>query len=132
MRSAAPYFMEHVRLDLKASYGLDALYRGGLRVRTTLDPEWQGAAERAVRRYLPAPTDPEAALVAIDPKTGAIRAMVGGRSFERSEFNLATQARRQAGSAFKPFVLVAALERGISPLEVRRGPPSITIPDPFC
>jgi penicillin-binding protein 1A len=58
--------------------------------------------------------------------------MVGGRSFERSEFNLATQARRQAGSAFKPFVLLAALERGISPLEVRDGPSSMTIRDPFC
>ena len=132
VRSAAPHFMEHVRLDLKASYGLDALYRGGLRVRTTLDMEWQRAAERAIRAALPSPTDPEAALVAIDPRTGAIRAMVGGRSFARSEFNLATQARRQAGSAFKPFVLVAALERGISPLEVRYGPSSLTIPDPFC
>ena len=132
MRSAAPHFMEHVRLDLKASYGLDALYRGGLRVRTTLDMEWQRAAERAIRTALPSRSDPEAALVAIDPRNGAIRAMVGGRSFARSEFNLATQARRQAGSAFKPFVLVAALERGISPLEVRAGPSSLTIPDPFC
>jgi len=70
--------------------------------------------------------------VAIDPRNGAIRAMVGGRSFERSEFNLATQGRRQVGSAFKPFVLLAALERGISPLEVRDGPSSMTIPDPFC
>jgi penicillin-binding protein 1A len=132
VRSAAPHFMEHVRRDLKASYGLDALYRGGLRVRTTLDMEWQRAAERAIRSYLPASNDPEAALVAIDPRTGAIRAMVGGRSFSRSEFNLATQGRRQAGSAFKPFVLLAALERGISPLEVRYGPSSMTIPDPFC
>ena len=132
MRSEAAHFMEHVRLDLKASYGLDALYRGGLRIRTTLDMEWQRAAERAIRSYLPAPKDPEAALVAIDPRTGAIRAMVGGRSFERSEFNLATQGRRQAGSAFKPFVLLAALERGISPLELRNGPSSMTIPDPFC
>ena len=132
VRSAAPYFMEHVRRDLKASYGLDALYRGGLRVRTTLDMKWQRAAERAIHASLPAPNDPEAALVAIDPRTGAIRAMVGGRSFSRSEFNLATQGRRQAGSAFKPFVLLAALERGISPLEVRYGPSSMTIPDPFC
>jgi len=132
VRSAAPHFMEHVRLDLKASYGLDALYRGGLRVKTTLDMKWQRAAERAIRSYLPGPQGPEAALVAIDPRTGAIRAMVGGRSFTRSEFNLATQGRRQAGSAFKPFVLLAALERGISPTEVRYGPSSMTIPDPFC
>ncbi|MGH2680045.1 MAG: penicillin-binding transpeptidase domain-containing protein, partial [Actinomycetota bacterium] len=107
-------------------------YRGGLRVRTTIDAEWQRAAERAIGAHLPARTDPEAALVAIDPRTGAIRAMVGGRSFERSEFNLATQAHRQAGSAFKPFVLLAALERGISPLEFRAGPSSMTISDPFC
>ncbi|MDQ4107281.1 MAG: transglycosylase domain-containing protein, partial [Actinomycetota bacterium] len=132
VRSAAPHFMEHVRRNLKATYGLDALYRGGLRVRTTLDMDWQHSAERAVRAYLPARTDPEAALVAVDPRTGAIRAMVGGRSFDRSEFNLATQARRQAGSAFKPFVLLAALEQGISPLELRSGPSSMTIPDPFC
>jgi penicillin-binding protein 1A len=132
VRSAAPHFMEHVRRNLKATYGLDALYRGGLRVRTTLDMAWQRSAERAIRAYLPARTDPEAALVAVDPRTGAIRAMVGGRSFDRSEFNLATQARRQAGSAFKPFVLLAALEQGISPLEVRSGPSSMTISDPFC
>jgi penicillin-binding protein 1A len=132
VRSQAAHFMEHVRLALKATYGLDALYRGGLRIRTTLDMEWQHDAERAIRSYLPSPKEPEVALVAIDPRTGAIRAMVGGRSFERSEFNLATQGRRQAGSAFKPFVLLAALERGISPLEVRNGPSSMTIPDPFC
>jgi penicillin-binding protein 1A len=132
VRSEAPHFIEHVRLDLKASYGLDTLYRGGLRVRTTIDGGWQRAAERAIHDSLPAPSDPEAALVAIDPRTGAIRAMVGGRSFERSEFNLATQAQRQAGSAFKPFLLLAALERGISPLEVRSGPSSMTITDPFC
>jgi penicillin-binding protein 1A len=132
VRSEAAYFMEHVRLDLKASYGLDVLYRGGLRIRTTLDMDWQRAAERSIHSYLPDPKDPEAALVAIDPRTGAIRAMVGGRSFDRSEFNLATQGRRQAGSAFKPFVLLAALERGISPLELRNGPSSMTIPDPFC
>jgi membrane peptidoglycan carboxypeptidase len=124
--------MEHVRRDLAARYGLDVLYRGGLRIRTTLDRDMQDTAEGAVRAHLPAPNDPEAALVAIDPRTGAIRAMVGGRSFARSEFNLATQGHRQAGSAFKPFVLLAALEQGISPLETRAGPSSMTIPDPFC
>jgi len=132
VHSDAAHFMELVRRDLKASYGLAALYRGGMRIRTTLDMDWQRAAERSIHAYLPAPKDPEVALVAIDPRTGAIRAMVGGRSFERSEFNLATQGRRQAGSAFKPFVLLAALERGISPLELRNGPSSMTIPDPFC
>jgi penicillin-binding protein 1A len=130
--SEAPHFMEHVRRLLAASYGLDTLYRGGLRVRTTLDGDWQREAERAIHAALPKRSDPQAALVAIDPRTGAIRAMVGGRDFDASEFNLATQGRRQAGSAFKPFVLLAALEQGISPLEVRNGPSSLTIPDPFC
>ena len=130
--SPAPYFVEYVRGALEASYGPDALYRGGLRVRTTIALGWQRAAEAAVGRFLPASTDPDAALVAIDPRTGAIRAMVGGRDFDRREFNLATQGRRQAGSAFKPFVLLAALEQGISPLEVRNGPSRLTIPDPLC
>jgi penicillin-binding protein 1A len=130
--SEAPHFLEFVRQGLLSSYGADALYRGGLRVRTTLDTAMQEAAERAIASHLPSRKDPEAALVAIDPRTGAIEAMVGGRSFERREFNLATQGLRQAGSAFKPFVLIAALERGISPLELRYGPSSLAIHDPFC
>jgi penicillin-binding protein 1A len=130
--SAARHFSEWVRQGLLASYGADALYRGGLRVRTTLDLSMQRAAERAIASHLPSPRDPEAALVAIDPRTGAIRAMIGGRSFDRREFNLATQGLRQAGSAFKPFVLIAALERGISPLELRTGPSTLAIDDPFC
>jgi penicillin-binding protein 1A len=130
--SPAPYFVEYVRNGLESSYGPDALYRGGLRVRTTIDLGWQRAAEGAVHRFLPSATDPDAALVAIDPRTGAIRALVGGRDFDRREFDLATQGRRQAGSAFKPFVLLAALEQGISPLEVRNGPSRLTISDPLC
>jgi penicillin-binding protein 1A len=70
--------------------------------------------------------------VAIDPRTGEIRAMVGGVDFETTKFNLATQARRQTGSAFKPFVLAAALREGISPLSVMSGPSSMTIDDPRC
>ena len=130
--SEAEHFLEYVRRGLLSGYGADALYRGGLRVRTTIDLGWQHAAERAIAAHLPARRDPEAALVAIDPRTGAIRAMVGGRNFRKSEFNLATQGLRQAGSAFKPFVLIAALEQGISPLETRNGPSSLTIHDPFC
>jgi penicillin-binding protein 1A len=130
--SKAEHFLEYVRLGLLSGYGADALYRGGLRVRTTIDLGWQRAAEQAIRTHLPLRSDPEAALVAIDPRTGAIRAMVGGRNFDRREFNLATQGLRQAGSAFKPFVLLAALERGISPLETRYGPSRMSIPDPFC
>jgi penicillin-binding protein 1A len=130
--SEAEHFLEFVRRGLLSGYGADALYRGGLRVRTTIDLDWQRAAERAIATHLSHAGDPEAALVAIDPRTGAIRAMVGGRNFRASEFNLATQGLRQAGSAFKPFVLLAALEQGISPLELRHGPSRLTIPDPFC
>ncbi|HEX6400751.1 MAG TPA: PBP1A family penicillin-binding protein [Actinomycetota bacterium] len=132
VRSEAEHFLEHVRQGLVSSYGTDALYRGGLRVRTTLDLVMQRAAERAIAAHLPHAKDPEAALVAIDPRTGEILSMVGGRSFAHREFNLATQGLRQAGSAFKPFVLLAALERGISPLETRYGPSSMRIDDPFC
>ncbi len=132
VRSAAEHFLEYVRQGLVSGYGSDALYRGGLRVRTTIDLSMQRAAERAIRAHLPLASDPEAALVAIDPRTGEILSMVGGRNFDRREFNLATQGLRQAGSAFKPFVLIAALERGISPLETRYGPSSLAIDDPFC
>jgi penicillin-binding protein 1A len=128
----APHFLEYVRRRLLAAFGADALYRGGLRVRTTLEPSWQRTAEAAIATHLPPGSGPEAALVAIDPATGAIRSMVGGRDFERREFDLATQGLRQAGSAFKPFVLLAALERGISPLDLRAGPSRMTIADPFC
>ena len=66
------------------------------------------------------PDGPAAALVAIDPRTGAVRAMVGGTNFRKSQFNLATQAERQPGSSFKPIVLATALRQGISPLTTLR------------
>ena len=130
--SEAPYFTEVVRRFLFDRYGKHGTLRGGLRVETTLDLGWQRAAERAVAENLSFPGDPSAALVAIDPRTGEIRAMVGGVDFETTEFNLATQAARQTGSAFKPFVLAAALREGISPLSVMSGPSSMTIDDSRC
>ncbi len=130
--SAAPYFADHVRRYLEARYGRRETLAGGLKVGTTLDLGWQAAAERAVASHLPDPSGPAAALVAIDPRTGEIAAMVGGRNFERSRFNLATQAARQTGSAFKTFVLTAALRSGISPMSVFTGPSSATIDDPRC
>jgi penicillin-binding protein 1A len=126
----AAYFIDDVKRWLEDRFGSEQTFAGGLDVRTTLDPEWQDAAEDAVG-VLPA-HGPQGALVAIDPATGAIRAMVGGRDFQRSQFNLATQARRQPGSAAKLFGLVAALESGISPLERFAGPPRIRIPKPPC
>ena len=127
------HFMEHVRLDLKASYGLDALYRGGLRVRTTLDHGVAaGRRARDPRPICPPRSDPEAALVAIDPRTGRDPRDGRGAELRAERVQPGHPGTAPGGSAFKPFVLLAALERGISPLEVRNGPSSMTIPDPFC
>lgn len=113
--AVAPYFVEYLKQELVNEYGEEAVYRGGLTVTTTLDLTMQKAAERAVARNLDRKTDPSAALVAIDPATGEIRAMVGGRDFSKQQYNVAVQGHRQSGSAFKPFVLVAALQDGVSP-----------------
>lgn len=113
--NAAPYFVEHVKLSLIDKYGANMVYRGGMRVYTTLDMRMQGLAESAVFGTLTEPDDPEGALVAIDPKTGYIKALVGGRDFSKNKFNLATQALRSPGSAFKVMGLAAALEAKISP-----------------
>ena len=111
----APYFVEWVKSQLIEKYGAQRVLRGGLRVRTTLDPKAQDAAERAVVTVLDRKTDPSAARVAIEPETGEVRALVGGRDFQTEQFDTAVQGRRQPGSAFKPFVLAAALEQGVSP-----------------
>jgi penicillin-binding protein 1A len=132
------YFKEQVRRDLVDRFGWQRVYQGGLKVYTTMDPDLQKAAETLVEKGLqdiekrrgfehtpradqPAPRGEaapdylQAALVSIDPKTGHVRAMVGGRDFNESRFNRAVQAKRQSGSAFKPFVFAAALENGQSP-----------------
>jgi 1A family penicillin-binding protein len=134
------YFKEEVRKELVERFGWDRVYRDGLRVETTLDLDMQRAAEDEVQQTLATieqqqkrrgasrgsnaatTTDPlQAALVALDPHTGEVRAMVGGRSFEQSHFNRATQSRRQPGSAFKPFVYAAALEQGFTPATIITG-----------
>jgi penicillin-binding protein 1A len=125
------YFTEEVRKQLVQQFGWDRVYQGGLKVYTTIDLDMQKAAEAEVMRSITdieqrqlkrrktapnGPNDPlQAALVAMDPHTGEVRAMVGGRDFDHSHFNRATQAKRQPGSAFKPFVYAAALESGFSP-----------------
>src|SRR5437867_7505671 len=124
--------MQTVTHDLVKLTGYDSTFEGGLRVTTTLDQRDQAAAERAVASHLPAPNDPSAALVAIDPSTGQIRALVGGRNFAKQKFNLATQAHRQTGSAAKTFTLTAAMEQGISLKSYWNGPPQLVITDPRC
>jgi len=111
----APYFVEWIKSQLVSTYGEHAVYRGGLRVHTTLDPKAQAAAEKAVKDVLDRKGDPSAALVAIKPGTGEVLAMVGGRDFETQQFNVAVQGRRQPGSSFKPFVLATALASGQNP-----------------
>jgi penicillin-binding protein 1A len=127
----AAYFIDDTRRWLEARYGTEQTLAGGLRVTTTIDSQWQHAAEAAIRSSLPR-GGPQGALVAIDPSSGAIRAMVGGSDFQRSPFNLATQAHRQPGSSFKPFGLIAAIQAGISPLERFDGPPELTLRQPPC
>jgi 1A family penicillin-binding protein len=123
------YFKEQVRRELVDRFGWQRVYQGGLRVYSTIDMRMQVAAETAVaasletieakrhanRRTANDTTPLQAALIAMDPQTGDVRAMVGGRDFDESHFNRAVQAKRQPGSAFKPFVYATALEAGYSP-----------------
>ena len=111
----AAYFTTWVRQQLIDRYGAQRALEGGLRVRTTLDLDLQRAAEQAIGNYLADPSGPSASLVAIDNATGSVRAMVGGRKYSSSPFNLATEGERQPGSAFKAFVLAQALHEGVSP-----------------
>ena len=115
-----PYFTSWVKPQIVDALGggqegAQLAFEGGLKVQTTLDHELQEAAVSAVRSYLPDPQGPRAAMVVLDNKTGEVRAMVGGDDHATRPFNLATQGQRQPGSAFKPFVLAAALDSGISP-----------------
>ncbi|MGA9314600.1 MAG: transglycosylase domain-containing protein [Solirubrobacteraceae bacterium] len=109
------YFTSWVQQQVIERYGAPRVYNGGLRIKTTLDLGLQRAAEQAVSGYLPGPEGPTAALVAIENSTGEVRAMVGGRNYDETPFNLATEGERQPGSSFKAFDLAAALEDGISP-----------------
>src|SRR5207244_126059 len=122
-----PWFVETVRSYLFQKYGEALVLGGGLNVQTTLDPHQQDLADQTVAKVLPNPADPYAAVVSVDPQPGYVTSMVAGRDNGTEKFNLATQGRRQPGSAMKPFVLVAALEHGISPLTVYNGPAQICL-----
>ncbi len=118
--SQAPYFTTWVKQQVIERYGAQRALNGGLKVHTTLDLDLQQAAVQAVSNHLSSPDGPAAALVAIDNRTGEVRAMVGGRpgaldDYDHYPFNLATDGQRQPGSSFKVFTLAQALREGISP-----------------
>ncbi len=152
----AAYFVEMVRIYLDDKYGSNLVYEGGLRIYTSLDLDLQREAERSLEKQLtsletqrkyknaranfvlpaatgdkPAPPTQtpylQGALVALDAKTGYVRALVGGRDFRHSSFNRATQALRQPGSSFKPFIFTAAIDNGYQPSDVIEDSP-ISLP----
>jgi penicillin-binding protein 1A len=148
-RYPAPWFVDYVKHQILSSprFGgtyedrYDFLFKGGLRIYTTIDLRMQRAAEAAVSSILAYPGDPYGALTAVDPRTGFIKAMVGGRDYwaprredRFSKVNLATggSTGRQAGSSFKPFALIAALENGIPPYRTYPAPSSIVLDEPPC
>ncbi|HET7695989.1 MAG TPA: PBP1A family penicillin-binding protein [Vicinamibacterales bacterium] len=120
--SCGGYFQEEVRRQLVARLGVQQVMKGGLRVHTGYDPAMQCAAEETITRRVTqiartrkSARDLQGSLVALDPMSGEVRALVGGRDFAASSYIRATQARRQPGSAFKPIIFAAALERGMAP-----------------
>ena len=135
--TAYPYFVDYVRRVMEERYGHRQLYRGGLRIETTLDPALQAQAEASVAETLDGTGAPlEMSLVSVEPSTGHVRAFVGGRDWEASQVNLALggSAGMQPGSSFKTFVLAAALEAGIDPETTFDAPASMEFPgcDPTC
>jgi penicillin-binding protein 1A len=118
VQGQVPYFGEYVKEQLIDRFGASKVFGSGFRVYTTINLRLQQIARDAVQKVLPSPSGPQAALVAINPTDGSVLAMVGGRNFHVSQYNLATARERQTGSAFKPFVLATALREGISPSTV--------------
>jgi penicillin-binding protein 1A len=134
----APYFVEYIRQRVEERFGSGILYSGGLNIYTNINDELQRYAEQAVKTGLArvearrgkkgASLPPlQAALIAIEPASGRIRALVGGRDFSESQFNRAWQAFRQPGSAFKPIIYAAALERGFGAADLLDDSP-LTVP----
>jgi penicillin-binding protein 1A len=128
-----PYFLDYLRIYLTEvkKYDPELIYRGGLRIDTTLDPHLEETAQSILKKTLPNPKDPEAALVSVEPQTGYVRTLVGGTDWNESKVNLALGklgggSGRQAGSSFKPFVLARAFEAGVSPNKTYSAPSCIT------
>jgi penicillin-binding protein 1A len=128
-----PFFLDYLRIYLLnvKHYSPDLVYRGGLKIETPLDPRLEDQAEGVIRSTLNLDKDPEAALVSVEPQTGFVRALVGGRNWDHSKVNqalgkLGGGSGRQAGSSFKPFVLARALDAGVSPNRTYSAPSCIT------
>jgi penicillin-binding protein 1A len=149
-RFASDYFIEHIRVYLENKYGTDRLFEGGLKIYTTLDSEMSTAADSILNTYLTRVENNsgfrykyalvpqgaqdvdtkyiQGALLLMDNKTGHVRVLIGGRSFEHSKFNRMTQAKRQSGSSIKPIYYTLAVEKGYTPATVLNDAP-ITIGD---
>ncbi|MGV8079131.1 MAG: penicillin-binding protein 1A [Syntrophales bacterium] len=133
----AAYFVENIRRYVQEKYGSDVLYKEGLEIYTTLSIPMQTAARDAVERGLQEVEKREkytvgtvqGALYCMEARTGAIKAMVGGRDFKKSEFNRATQSRRQPGSSFKPIIYTAAFDKEMTP-STRIDDSPLQFPDP--
>lgn len=121
----APYFRDYIRRLATEEYGIEEemFDHGGLHIYTTLDPDIQQKAEEAVANYLPEDRPLQGALLAIEPNTGQIKAMVGGRDYEQSAFNRVF-AKRHPGSSIKPFLYYKALEEGFTPLTLMKSEPT--------
>lgn len=125
--SEAPYFQEYVKnvvLD-KLNMTEDQYEAGGLKIYTTLDLRAQKVAEEAVTAEIPADSELQAALIAIDPRNGYIKAMVGGKDYKENQFNRVFATTRQPGSAFKPLIYLTALSENVSPLTRYKSEPTV-------
>lgn len=138
IKGLGDYFSEEVRQYVEEQYGFNMLYRQGLNIYTSLNLDMQRAAEAATdkglkalikRQKYPEGLTPQAALVAVDPYSGYVKAMVGGSDFSISQFNRAVQAKRQPGSAFKPILYAAAIDAGYTPTHIIDDSP-LSIPNP--
>ncbi|WP_337102449.1 transglycosylase domain-containing protein [Paenibacillus sp. YIM B09110] len=124
----APYFRDYIRSVAIDKLGIDEhlLNEGGITIYTTLDPEAQAAAEDAIKKTMPSKSEQQAALIAIDPRNGYIKAMVGGRDYKTNQFNRVFAQTRQPGSSFKPFLYLTALQSGyMTPVTRFKSEPTI-------
>ena len=125
----APYFTDYIQLQLPKYVSQDILKQGGITVETSLNSKWQKAAEKAIEtavtRYGRWQGFKQAALTAVDPRNGQIKVMVGGNDYENYQYNRVTQAQRQPGSTFKPFVYATAIAAGLSPNQTFKNSPYV-------